>query len=231
MDLAVQKREKLGKGVKALREKGLVPAELYGRGVENRHIAVPAKDLKKTLKIAGSNTVVQIILDAKNYPTLLHDVQYHPVTDDIVSADFYQIKMDEKIKVRVPVEFFGVAPAVKDQGGVLVKAMQEIEIEALPVNLPPTLKADLSRLTAIGSSIYIKDMEIPADVKVFVGPDTVIATATAQVTEEKEAVVAAAVDVTAIKSETEEKKAEREAKKIAEISTQPTGAVKAPEKK
>lgn len=218
MELIVQSRNKFGKAVNVLRREGLVPAELYGRGVENRHIAVPAKDLKKTLKTAGTNTVVQIVLDAKKYPTLLHAVQYHPITDDIVSADFYQIKMDEKIKVKVPVEFLGVAPAVKDLGGVLVKAMQEIEIEALPANLPSTLKADLSQLTAIGGSIYVKDIEIPADVKVLVGSDTVIATATAQVTEEKEATVAAAVDVTAIKSEAEEKKAERETKKATEVT-------------
>lgn len=218
MELTVQSRNKFGKAVKALRAQGLVPAELYGRGVVNQHIAVSAKDLKKTLKTAGTNTVVTVVLDDKKHPSLLHDVQYDPVTDEMIAADFYQIRLDKKIKVKIPVEFIGTAPAVKDLSGILVKAMQEIEVEALPANLPHSLVADLSNMKEIGQSLYVKDLQVPADVKVSVGPETVIATVTAQVSEEKEAVAAATVDVTAIKSESEEKKAEREVKKAAETS-------------
>ncbi len=221
MELAVQFRNKIGKAVKALRKEGLVPAELYGRGVENQHISVPVKDLKKAIKIAGTNTIVTVVLDSQKYPTLLNDIQYDPLTDEILNADFYQVRLDEKIRVRVPVEFFGSSPAVKDLGGILVKTMQEIEVEVLPTNLPHSLNADLNSLKEIGQSLHVKDIQVPADVKVLVGPETVIATVTVKITEEKEAPQAATVDVSAIKSETEEKKAEREAKKIVEGAQAP----------
>src|SRR3989338_6914470 len=132
MELQVQKREILGRKSNALREQGLVPAELYGKGVPNAHLTIPKKEFKKLFKVAGENTVVQVILDGKKYPALIYDVSYDPLTDEIDSVDLYQVRMDEKLKVKVPVEFLGVAPAVKEKNGVLVKALQEIEVEALP---------------------------------------------------------------------------------------------------
>src|SRR3989344_5956245 len=229
MELAVKKREIFGKGVKALREKGLVPAELYGRGMENQHLAVSLKDLRQVMKSAGANAMVNVVLESQKYPALLHDLQRDYVTDEIIAADFYKVRLDEKIKVKVPVEFLGVAPAVKDLGGIFVKAMQEIEVEALPNNLPQSLVADLGSIKEIGQSLYVKDLPVPADVRVLVAPETVVATVSAQITEEQEVKEAATVDVTAIKSEPEEKKAEREVKKAAVAPA--TETLKAEEKK
>ncbi|MEK9186667.1 MAG: 50S ribosomal protein L25, partial [Patescibacteria group bacterium] len=144
-----------------------------------------------------------------------HELQHDYLSDEIIAADFFKVRLDEKIKVRVPIEFRGVAPAVKDLGGIFVKAMQEVEVEALPNNLPQSLVADLGSIKEIGQSLYVKDLPIPADVRVLVAPETVVATVSAQVTEEQEIKEAATVDVSAIKSETEEKKAERDVKKAA----------------
>ncbi len=217
MELQVQKREKLGRGVSALRDKGFIPAELYGRGLANLHLSVLLKEFRKVFKEAGENTVVNVLLDGEKHPVLIQDVSYNPVTDEMESVDLYQIRMDKKLKVGVPVEFVGVALAVKEKNGLLVKALQEVEVEALPADLPRELKADLSKLSDIGQSIYVKDLEVPAGVKILVNPETVVATVTAKVTEEEELAMqqAAAGGAEAVKVETEEKKAEREAAKAA----------------
>lgn len=213
----MQKREKLGRGVGALRQQGLLPAELYGKGLRNLHLSVPLKDFKKVFKQAGENTVVQVLLDGEKHPVLIQDVSYNPVTDEMESVDLYQVRMDEKLKVGVPLEFVGVAPAVKEKNGLLVKALQEVEVEALPNDLPHHLAVDISKLADIGQSLYVKDLSVPAGVKVLVSPETVVATVTAKVTEEEELKMreAAAAGVEGVKVETEEKKAEREATKAA----------------
>ena len=217
MELSVQKREKLGRGVKTLRKEGLVPAELYGRGLANLHLSVPLKEFRKVFKEAGESTVVQVLLDGQKHPVLIQDVSYNPVTDELESVDLYQVRMDEKLKVKVPLEFVGVPPAVKEKNGLLVKALQELEVEALPTDLPHHLTVDISKLIDIGQSIYVKDLVVPDGAKVLVSPETVVATATAKVTEEEELKMreAAAAGVEGVKVETEEKKAEREATKVA----------------
>ena len=217
MELQVQKRAVLGRKSNALRKQGLVPAELYGRGLENLHLSVPLKDLRRVYKQAGENTVVQILVEKEKRPALIQDVTYDPLTGEVDSVDFYQVRMDEKLKVGVPVELAGTAPAIKEKKGVLVKALQEVEVEALPSDIPRSLKASLSSLTDIGQSIYVKDLDIPAGVRVLVSPETVVATVTAKITEEEElaAQQAAAVGAGEVKVETEEAKKEREAVKAA----------------
>lgn len=215
MELSVQKREKLGRGVSAMRGKGLIPAELYGKGLANLHLSVPLKEFRKVYKDAGENTVVNVMLDGEKHPVLIQDVSYNTVTDEMESVDLYQVRMDKKLKVSVPVEFVGVAPAVKEKNGLLVKALQEVEVEALPTDLPHHLTADISKLSDIGQSIYVKDLEVPPGVKVLVNPETVVATVTAKITEEEELAMqqAAGSGVETVKVETEEKKAERDAGK------------------
>ena len=213
MELSVQKREVSSGKAAALREQGMVPAELYGHGLENLHLGVPMKDFKKVLGAAGESSVVTLNFDSKKLPVLIYDVQYHPVTGEVTHVDFYQVRMDEVITTSIKVEFVGLPPAEKAFGGILVKAMQEIEVEALPGDLPSEIKVDLSVLAEIGNSIYVKDLKFGKGVKVLVSPETVVATITAPMAEEE--VVAAPVDITAIKTEGEEKKEGRDAEKAA----------------
>lgn len=215
MDLIAQKREQFGKAVNVLRRQGLVPAELYGHGVQNLHLSVVAKDFSKVFKQAGENTLVNVVFGQERHPVLINDVHIHPVTDQVLSVDFYQVRLDQKIKVKVAVKFLGEAPAVKEKSGILVKSMHEIEIEALPAEVPHTLDADLSVLREIGQSVYVKDLRVPSGTKILVSPETVIASVTAQVAEE-EIAVAPEVTLESVKVETEEKKIERQAKKAAE---------------
>jgi large subunit ribosomal protein L25 len=212
MELAVHAREKFGKAVKLLRGQGLIPAELYGHGFPNAHLAVPAKDFRKAYKEAGESTIITLIVAGKKHPALIYNVQRDSVSDEVVHVDFYQVRMDEKIKTHVPLEFLGEAPAVKEHGGILNKSVAEIEVEALPGDLPHTLKIDLSKLTALNQSLYVKDIVVPKGVKFLIDPGTAVATVTEKMAEEVVAPVA--VDVAEVKVETEEKKAERDKEKV-----------------
>jgi large subunit ribosomal protein L25 len=235
MELQVQKRTILGRGVKALRKQGLVPAELYGKGVENLHLTVSSKEFKKVFKEAGENTLVNLLIEKEKRPVLINNVSFNYLSGDVESVDFYQVRMGEKLKVKVPLEFIGVAPAVKEKNGILVKSLQELEVEVLPMDIPHEFKVDLSKLANIGQSIYIKDLVVPEQVKVLVAPETVVVTVIAKITEEEELAIqqeAAGRGVEAIKVETEEKKAEREAAKaVVEQSVEATQLVKEGPKK
>lgn len=210
MDLAVQKREEVGKNG-ALRKQGLVPAELYGKGVPNMHIAVDAKEFRKLFKEAGESTVITLLVGKEKKNALIQDVQRDYVNGEVVHIDFHAIRMDEKIAAHVPLEFVGEAPAVKEQGGLFNASMTEIEVEALPANLPHSIKVSLESLKDLNQSLYVKDLKAPKGVEILVEPETVIATITPPQKEEE--VAAPAADVAEVKVETEEKKAERDQSK------------------
>ena len=212
IDLSVQKREKFGKQVKALRKKGLIPAELYGHGIENLHLAVQAKDFARAFKEAGTSTIVNLLVGQDKRPAVIYDVGKNYLTGEVDHVDFYQVRMDEEIKAKIPVEFSGVSSAVKDKGGILNKNISEIEVEALPGDLPHSFKVDLSSLAEFNQSIYIKDIKVPPGVKLLIDAEMAIVSV-AEPRAEEVIELAPAVDVSEVKVETEEKKAEREAEK------------------
>ncbi len=215
MELSVQSREVLGKKVKALRKEGLIPAELYGRGVKNVHLAVPAKEFVKAFKEAGETTVITLHVGKDKHPVMIHDLVRDRITNEIAHIDFHAVRMDEKVRAHVPVEFKGESPAVKELSAVINRSLSEIEVEAFPQDIPHAFVVDLSALDALDKSFYVKDLAVPKGVTLHIDPDTAIATATLPKVVEEAPVAEVAVDVSAIKSEAEEKKAERDAQKSA----------------
>ena len=188
MELKVQNRNIFGRKVKDLRQQGLIPAELYGHGLKNLHFSLPTKDFKKILKEADESTVINLITeDQKTLPVMIHEIKTDSLSGEILNVDFYQVKLTEKIRVHIPLEFIGEAPAVKTLGGILVKTLQAIEVEALPNDLPHKLEIDLSKLAEIGQSISAKDLKLNDKVKIFVNPETIIATVVAAQKEEEAA--------------------------------------------
>lgn len=212
MELAVKTRDVLGKKVKALRREGLIPAELYGHGFENIHLALPAKEFSKVLKEAGSTSVVTLVLGKETKPAMIHEVARDAVTSEIIHVDLHQVRMDETVKAHVPLEFTGEAPAIKAFAAVINKTMSEIEVEAFPQDLPHSITVDLSVLDELDKTIYVKDLAVPKGVKVLIDEEMAVATATPPAKEEVVAPVEE-VDVSAITTEGEEKKAERDAAK------------------
>ena len=158
MDLAVTERVVFGKKVKALRKQGIIPAELYGHDVPNVHLSVSARDFAKVYKEAGENTVVMLAIGAQQHPAIIHHVERHYISGEPAHIDFYQVRMDEKITAHVPIEFTGDSAAVRDKGAVINRSMTEIEVEALPNDLPRHLTVDLSLLDDINKTIYVRDI-------------------------------------------------------------------------
>jgi large subunit ribosomal protein L25 len=191
----------------SLREKGLVPCELYGRGFSNQSLTVLGKDFIKVFKEAGENTIINLREDKESWPVLVYDVQKDPLTGAIRHVDFYRVTMTEKIKSMVPLEFTGESIVVKEKRGVLNRAMNEIEVEALPADLPHRIEVDTNLLLEIDQSIYVRDLVVSPKVKLLVDQDTVVASAVPLQAEE---VVVKPIDVSEVKAETDEKKAERE---------------------
>jgi len=207
MELIATERTILGKATRAIRKEGKIPAEFYGHGMENKTIAVQKSEFQKVFKEAGENTVITLLVQGQKQPSLIYDVQHHPATGEVVHVDFYGVRMDQLLTAAIPLEFIGEAPAVKEKGGIVTKAFSEVEVEALPADLPHSLTIDLSGLTELNQSIYAKDIVVAKNVKLLLDADAVIVTVTEPAPEEVIAPVVA--DVSDVKVESEEKVAQR----------------------
>ncbi len=213
IELKVQKREKFGKQLAALRKDGFLPAELYGHGVGNLHLSVSAKEFAKVFKKAGENSVVDLLMDGEKRPVMIHDVDIDPLKNEPRHVDFHQIRMDEKIKAEVPLSFTGESPAVKEKGGVLIKTLHEIKVEAFPSDIPHNVEVNIGTLDEIGAAIHVGDLRAGDKVKILDEASAVIATVLAPVVEEEAPVAAAAPEI--IVTEGEEKRAQKEKEKEA----------------
>jgi large subunit ribosomal protein L25 len=159
-----------------LRKAGQLPAVLYGHKIKNQSLIVNFAEFEKVLKKAGESTIIDLVTDdGKTHPVLIHDVQIHYLTSQPTHADFYAVSMTEKLKTKVVLEFTGESKAVKELGGVLVKNLTEVEVECLPADLPHSIIVNITSLEALNSSLHIRDLAVPAKVKILTAGDEVIA--------------------------------------------------------
>jgi large subunit ribosomal protein L25 len=175
IELNAQKRTSIGGGLNKLRTDGYVPAVLYGKGQESIPLQVSLKDFNKALKTAGESTLVYVNVNGDSYPTIIHDVAREPVKDSILHADFYKVRLDEKIKTNVPVVFVSESPAVKELGGIFVRNVNELEVEALPQDLPHEIAIDISSLKSFGDQILVKDIDLGTNVRVEADAEMIVA--------------------------------------------------------
>ncbi len=169
---------KLNATNRKLKEKreGQIPAVLYGKGVENENLWVDSKEFIKVYREAGESTLIDLSINKnQSRSVLIHDVQRHPLMDDILHIDFYQVKMDEKIETEIELNFTGVSPAVKEMGGTFVKNLDKIPIRALPGDLVSSITVDISVITDFDKYIHVKELKIPEEIEVLIEEDTVIA--------------------------------------------------------
>ena len=184
MKLNAKKRD-LKKSVNKLRINKQIPAILYGKKIKSQPLKVNYLEFANIYKEAGESTIIELNIDKKTKNTLIKNIQFHPVTDNILHIDFYQINMKEKITANVELKFTGISKAVKDEEGVLVKNIDEIEVECLPANLPKEIIVDISPLETFEDVIKIKDLPISQDIKVDLDPQEVVATVTPPRSEEE----------------------------------------------
>lgn len=175
LELKAEPRTIVGKKVSGLRKTGFIPAILYGHGKKPASVAVGAGEFDKIFKVAGETTLLSLSLDGKKHNVFIHALDRDSLSGQIIHVDFFEVKMDEKIKTNVPFIFVGESPAVKADGGVLVRAMQEVEIEALPQDLPKEISVDISVLKTFEDKIHIKDLALKGSVKILANPEETIA--------------------------------------------------------
>jgi large subunit ribosomal protein L25 len=192
-DLTIQKREGVGKGpAKRLRRAGQVPAILYG-GAEPLNIAVAPRDIYRLIHgREGSTQLLRIsFADAgESRMAIIRDIQYDPVSEDLVHVDLQEVAMDRPIQVSVAVHHVGEAAGVKDTFGILEMILREVQVSCLPGSIPQVLEADVTGLR-IGDVLTIKDLKAPEGVRILNDPNQAIATVAPPATEEAAAPVAA----------------------------------------
>ncbi len=168
LTLSAKIRKDTKKKVKGLLLKGIIPAVLYGPKTKNTLIEINAKEFEKIFKEAGESSLISLDIEGKKEKNvvLIHEFKKEPMVGKIIHVDFYQPALDKEIEAHVALVFEGEAPAVKELGGTLVKNFSEIEVKALPQNLPKEIKVDVSVLKTFENNILINDLPIPANVKV-----------------------------------------------------------------
>ncbi len=189
-----------------LRKSGKIPAVFYGAGEKTTSVTISITEFKKIWRDAGESSAIKISTPTGDVNALIHEVQVDPVTDEPIHVDFLVIDMKKKIRVAVPLVFEGISNAVKGGIGNLVKVLHEVEIEALPADLPHNLIVDISKLETLDNSVLVSDIKLPAGVVVITNANDVVASVVAQVEEKEEVVVAP--DLSAIEVEKKGKKEE-----------------------
>ena len=196
--LSAEKRNSGGK-LNAERSKGRLPAVYYGRKEKSTPIWISEVDFGKVLKVVGESSVVDLKFKDNSFQAIVHEIDRDPVTDKIRHVDFYVVEKDKKLEVSVPINFVGVSPAVKDLGGILVKVLHELKIEAFPKDLPHSIDVDISWLVTFDDRLLAKDIVLPSGVTLKEVGDEVVATVDKPREEKEEE--AAPVDISAIEVE------------------------------
>jgi large subunit ribosomal protein L25 len=157
LTLKAEERAVLGKKVKLLRKIGKLPAHIYGKKVETEHVSVDGREFIKTFKEAGATAVINLKLgEEKIRPVMVRDVQFDPVSGDMLHIDFYQVNLSEKVKVPVPIVIIGEEPEqVKLGEAIVLQTINEIEVEALPNDLIEKIEVDISTLQNIDDAITV----------------------------------------------------------------------------
>jgi large subunit ribosomal protein L25 len=175
LKLKAEKRDVFGKKLERFRKAGKLPAVLYGPKEKSLALSISLIAFKKIWKEAGESAIIELEIDNRKIPTLIHEVDVDPLRSEPRHVDFYAAQMDKPIQASVPLVFEGISPAVKNLGGILVKVMHEIEIEALPKNLPHELVIDISRLVNFEDKISAKDIILSPGVSLVASAEEVIA--------------------------------------------------------
>jgi large subunit ribosomal protein L25 len=160
-ELSANKRTLFGRKTKQLRSKGIIPANIFGKKIKSLAIELESQGLLDTMRKAGETGLIHLKIqgDDKLHPVLVSGYAQHPVTDEMLHVDFHEVDLKQKTKAMVPLKAVGESEAVKG-GMILVMFKNEVEVEALPTDLPDSIEVDISGLTEVGMSVHAKDLKV-----------------------------------------------------------------------
>lgn len=210
IELQANNRDILGKGVRFLRSQGITPVHLFGHDLESLALQCQTAKLERSLAEAGEIRLVSLRVgdEKKTRPVLVREVQRESLTSKLLHVDFYQVKMDEKVEVEVPIVLVGEGPALEAKGNRLLRELDTLTVECLPNRIPTSLEVNIGSLTEAGQAVRVKDIAVDSDITVLGSPEQVVVTVIAQPEEEKKAVAEEAV----VKPPEEAKQAEEKPK-------------------
>ncbi len=195
MELPVETRQVTGKKVAALRRSGVLPGNVYGRGLASVSVQINTEALDKALKASSANEVIDLKIDGESQtrPVVVQKLQRHPITNGPLHAEFYQVSLTEKMHAEVPLVVIGQSEAVITYNGVLMNALTAIMVEALPLDLPSSIEVDITPLEELEQSLHVSDLPIPSNVTVLTDAEVmVVKVSTPRVSLEEEEEAAAA---------------------------------------
>lgn len=197
MELNVQSRKITGKQVKTLRRQGITPLHLYGHGIASLELQASTGEVQKAISRVGTTSLLGMIIDDATKPinVVIREIQRNPMGGQLQHVDFYQVRMEEKIKMEVSIHLTGEAPALKNSDNQLIQELETLDIECLPANIPAHMTVDIGPLTETGKELFVKDVKPVADVVILNNPEQLVVKiaerAAARVEEKKEPVAAA----------------------------------------
>jgi large subunit ribosomal protein L25 len=176
IELEVASREILGKKVKHLRRQGITPVHLFGHGIKSLALQCDTGELERVLAQAGHTGLISLKLDKEKKPrtVVVREFDRDWRKGKLLHADFYQIKMAEKIRLEVPIVLVGEAPALKSRDNMLEHELGTFSVECLPAKIPANLEVDISSLTEPGQVIRVKDIAVDKDIAILNDPELVV---------------------------------------------------------
>ena len=170
-------RSVLGKAVSRLRREGILPANIYGRGLESTAVQIASRDVRALLHDHGANTLVnlQVTGEAQPRPVVVRKVQRHPVSHQLEHVDFYQVDLLRPIQGSVPIVLIGEAPAVHTFKALLLQGADSILLEALPADMPSNVEVVVDGLSAIDAMVTVADLQLPETITILSPSDMVLA--------------------------------------------------------
>jgi len=170
-----------------LRREGNVPAVVYGNGLESRSISFNSSDFVKVIRKAGRNGVITLKIEKDDYPVMVHDLQYDTIKDELLHADFYKVDMKSEVDAEVNIHLAGEAAGHKE-GGIVQQLMHELEVRALPAEIPDSIDVNIESLN-IGDSLSVSDIEKKGSFEILSDPnETIVSITPPQAEEEPEEV-------------------------------------------
>jgi len=169
-------RNILGKKTRFLRRQGITPSHLFGHGVESLPLQCDTAKLQRIIAQAGTTRLVALGIEEDRQPrnVFIRDIQRDACTGALLHVDFYQVRMEERIKADVPIVLVGEAPALKGKGHSLTHGVTSLSVECLPDRLPPQVEVDLSPLEEVEQAIYVRDIILHQDITVATDPDQLV---------------------------------------------------------
>ena len=185
-ELKADARTLNGKAVKKLRKEGITPANIYGKNFNSTSIQLPVKDFEAIYNKVHETGLVDLAVGKDVHPVLIHNIQRHPISHAPIHVDFYKVNLKEKVKTTIPVVAIDEAEAEKQKAGALMQSINEVEVEALPAELPENIEVSVAHLKEIDDHILVSDLKTPTGVTILTEPEGTIFRITELVSQEAE---------------------------------------------